>query len=147
MWYEVKLTPDDNGTFLATVPAFPEVTTFGESEFLALQHARDAIEEAIAARIHYNEEVPKFVKEPPRLKVKLPWWSFLKTALYIVCKDKGITRAELARRLDWNREQVERLFKLDHISKPDQLEAAYRAVGLDVTLVVPEVIEVVEVSG
>jgi hypothetical protein len=29
--YMIKLTPDDNGTFLVTCPAFAEVTTFGET--------------------------------------------------------------------------------------------------------------------
>ncbi len=147
MWYEVKLEPDDNGAFLVTVPAFPEVTTFGEGEFDARRQAQAAIEEAIAARIAEGEDVPKLTKEPQGVKVKLPWLTFLKTALYIVCRDKGITRAELARKLDWNREQVERLFKLDHNSRLDQLEAAYHAVGLNVTLAVPEVIEVVEVKA
>lgn len=142
MWYEVILEADDNGTFLVTVPAFPEITTFGENELDALQQAQGAIEEAIAARIAEGDEVPKLTKEAPALKVKLPWLTFLKTALYIVCRDQGITRAELARRLKWNREQVERLFKLDHNSRLDQLEAAYRAVGLNVTLTVPEAIEV-----
>ena len=30
--YDIKLEPDDNGTFLVTCPALPEVTTFGETE-------------------------------------------------------------------------------------------------------------------
>ncbi len=141
MWYEAVLEADDNGAFLVTVPAFPEITTFGEDELDALRRAQDAIEEAVAARIAEGGDVPKFAKEAPPLKVKLPWLTFLKTALYIVCRDKGITRAELARRLEWNREQVERLFKLDHNSRLDQLEAAYRAAGLNVTLSVPEVVE------
>jgi antitoxin HicB len=142
MWYEVILEADDNGTFIATVPEFPEITTFGENQLDALHKARDAIEEAIAARIAESGEVPKLTKEPPPLKVKLPWLTFLKTALYIVCRDNGITRAELARRLHWNREQVERLFKLDHNSRLDQLEAAYKAVGLNVNFNVSDVVEV-----
>jgi antitoxin HicB len=49
--YPIKLEPDDNGTLLVTCPALPEVTTFGEDEADAIEHARDAIEEAIAARM------------------------------------------------------------------------------------------------
>jgi antitoxin HicB len=48
--YRVLLTPDDNGTLLVTCPDLPEVTTFGSNKAEALRHARDAIEEAIAAR-------------------------------------------------------------------------------------------------
>ncbi len=55
MWYEIVLDADDNGPFLVTVPAFPEIATFGENELDALPRARDAIEEAIAARIAEGE--------------------------------------------------------------------------------------------
>jgi antitoxin HicB len=57
--YPIKLEPDDNGTLLVTCPALPEVTTFGEDEADAIEHARDAIEEAIAARMADGGEVPE----------------------------------------------------------------------------------------
>ena len=57
--YPIKLEPDDNGTLLVTCPALPEVTTFGEDEAEAIEHARDAIEEAIAARMADGREVPE----------------------------------------------------------------------------------------
>ena len=57
--YPIKLEPDDNGTLLVTCPALPEVTTFGEDEADAIEHARDAIEEAIAARMADGREVPE----------------------------------------------------------------------------------------
>ena len=56
--YPIKLEADDNGTLLVTCPALPEVTTFGEDEADAIKHARDAIEEAIAARMADGREVP-----------------------------------------------------------------------------------------
>jgi antitoxin HicB len=56
--YAVKLTPDDNGTLLVTCPDLPEVTTFGVDETNAIAHARDALEEAIAARIADGREIP-----------------------------------------------------------------------------------------
>lgn len=37
------------------------------------------------------------------------------------------TRAELARRLGWHREQVDRLFRLDHASRLDRLKATFKA--------------------
>jgi predicted RNase H-like HicB family nuclease len=51
----VELTPDDNGTFLVTCPALPEVTTFGSTEEEIQRSALGAIEEAIAARIAHGE--------------------------------------------------------------------------------------------
>jgi len=49
--YPLVIEPDDNETLLVTCPDLPEVTTFGEDEEDALQHASDAIEEALAARM------------------------------------------------------------------------------------------------
>ena len=68
--YPIKLEPDDNGTLLVTCPALPEVTTFGEDEADAIEHARDAIEEAIAARMADGREVPE-PKGKSRVLVRL----------------------------------------------------------------------------
>jgi antitoxin HicB len=121
--YRLNLEPDDNGTLLVTCPAFPEVTTFGENEADAIAHAVNAVEEAIAARISEREPLPR----PERGKLRLPLQTALKAALYETLRQSNITRAELGRRLGWKREQVDRLFRLDHASRLDQLEAAFRA--------------------
>jgi len=61
----------------------------------------------------------------------------LKVSLYARCassmafvawREVGLNRAELMRRLGWNRESVDRLFRLDH-SRLDQLEARKRALS------------------
>ena len=49
---------DDDGTILATSPDFPELTTFGDDREEALARAVDALEEAIAARIHDRKDIP-----------------------------------------------------------------------------------------
>ena len=49
---------DDDGTILATSPDFPELTTFGDDREEALSRAVDALEEAIAARIHDGKDIP-----------------------------------------------------------------------------------------
>ena len=50
MDYPVKLTKDDNGTYLVSSPDFPELVTFGDDKEDALSYAEGAFEEAIAAR-------------------------------------------------------------------------------------------------
>ena len=138
--YRIKLTRDDDDTFLVTCPALPEVTTFGKTGEEIQHAATGAIEEAIAARISYGEALPQPV--PPAKAgrsnrfVKLPALTVLKAQLYVVLRESGITRAELARRLGWHREQVDRLFRLDHASRLDRLEAAFKALQreLDVRL-------------
>jgi antitoxin HicB len=131
--YRIKLEPDDNGTLLVTCPALPEVTTFGEDEADAMRHAVGAIEEAIAARMADGEGIPEGHRRGPRL-VRLPALAVLKIELYRQLREAGITRAELARRLGWKRESVDRLFRLDHASRLEQLEAAFAALGQAVSI-------------
>jgi antitoxin HicB len=130
--YRIELTPDDNGTFLVTCPQLPIVATFGETEDEARRHAVDAIETAIASMIDDGEDIPL-----PNGKddvVVLPLLTALKLNLYWALRSAGITRAELARRLGWNRESVDRLFRLDHRSRLEQIEAAFAALGRVVEL-------------
>ena len=83
--YPIKLEPDDNDTLLVTCPALPEVTSFGEDEADAIEHARDAIEEAIAARMADGREVPG-PKGKSRVLVALPMQTSLKVELYRLLK-------------------------------------------------------------
>jgi len=64
--FPIKLEPDDNGTLLVTCPLLPEVTSFGDDEADALQHAADAIEEALAARISDGLDIPVPPARPAR---------------------------------------------------------------------------------
>jgi antitoxin HicB len=132
--YPIKLDKDDNGTLLVTCPLLPEVTSFGEDETDAMRHAVDAIEEALAARIDDGVDIPAPPARPRGRTVSLPLMSALKVALYCTLREAGITRAELMRRLGWNRESVDRLFRLDHASRLDQIEAAFKALGRRVDL-------------
>ena len=127
MRYAIKLEPDDNGTLLVTCPALPEVTTFGEDRADAIVHAVDAIEEALAARIANGAEVPLPAVQKSQFAVTLPAMMALKTQLYRDLKASGRTRADLMRQLKWKRESVDRLFRLDHASRLDQIEAAFGA--------------------
>ena len=126
MIYPINLEPDDNGTLLVTCKAFPELTTYGTDEADALAHAVDALEEAIAARIAAGEAIPAPSSARGGRTVRLDALTTLKVALYTSLRRQHVNRAELARRLKWHREQVDRLFRLDHASRLDQLEAAFR---------------------
>jgi antitoxin HicB len=133
--YHVALTPDD-GTLLVTCPALPEVTTFGEDRADALSRAAAAIEEALAARIADSQDLPHGTKGEP--SVRMPVQTEIKVQLYRTLRQAGISRAELARRLKWNRESVDRLFRLDHNSRLEQLEAAFHALQRELDVRVRE---------
>jgi antitoxin HicB len=126
--YPITLSPDDNDTLLVTCPLLPMVVTFGADEADARLHAVDAIETALASLIDDGEEIPMPEGDDPNA-VRLPTLTAIKVELYRALREAGITRAELARRLDWNRESVDRLFRLDHRSRLDQLEAALHVLG------------------
>src|SRR6476661_5414950 len=99
-YYRIELTLDDNDTLMATSPDFPEVSTFGMDAPDALRHARDAIEEAIAARLADWEDVPAPTNDrDDHHWVSIPTSTALKIQLVREMRRQGITRAELARRL------------------------------------------------
>ena len=104
--YPIELEEDD-GTILVTSPDFPELTTFGIDEAEALARAVDALDEAIAARIHLGHEIPS--PSPGKNQVTLPSLTAVKVILYQGMKDQGIGKAELARRLGWHLPQVDRV--------------------------------------
>ena len=132
--YRIVLVPDDNGTLLVRCPSLPIVATFGETEHEARQHAVDAIETVLASLIDDGEDVPPSDGDG----VPMPLLTTLKVHLYWALQEAGITRAELARRLSWNRESVDRLFRLDHRSRLEQIEAAFEALGRSIEVDVHE---------
>lgn len=141
--YRLIMERDDNGTWLVTCPAIPEVTTFAEDKHGAVFHSRGAIEEAIAARMAAGEPIPSDDVSIPAdaivVRATLPAMTDLKAQLYTACRDAGVTRADLVRRLGWHRNSVDRLFDLNHQSRLDQLEAAAFVLGfrLETHLVAP----------
>ncbi len=126
--YKIELTPDDNDTFLVTCPQLPIVVSFGETKDDARHHAVDAIETTLASMIDDGEDIP-VPDEMDGEIVYLPTLTALKVNLYWALRASGITRAELSRRLGWNRNSVDRLFRLDHQSRLAQLEMAFAALN------------------
>jgi len=56
--FRVRLKTDSDGSLLVTCPALPEVTTFGEDRADAMRRGRNAVEEALAARMYAGENIP-----------------------------------------------------------------------------------------
>ena len=124
--YPITLEEDD-GAVLATSPDFPELTTFGDDREEALARAADALEEAIAARIHDRRDIP--TPSPGAPRALLPTLTSVKVMLYQGMREQGVGKAELARRLGWHMPQVDRVLDIEHRSRLDQLDAALGAIG------------------
>jgi antitoxin HicB len=71
--------------------------------------------------------------------IRLPALIALKVELCRTLSEQQMTRAELGRRLDWNRESVDRLFRLDHSFRLEQIEAAFSALGQRVDVAIHKV--------
>ena len=121
------LVESDDGAFLVTCPDFPELTTFADSLDEAPARASDALEEAIAARMHDGADIPSPSQDG--LCALVPTLTAVKVMLYRGMRDDGISKAELARRLGWRLSQVDKVLDIQHQSRMDLMDAALGAVG------------------
>ena len=125
--YPINFEKDDLN-ILVTSLDFPEFTTFGDDYTEAQTRALDALQEAVAARIHDRRDIP-----PPSpggdARIALPTLTAVKVILYQGRRDQGIGKADLARRLGWHLPQADRVLNVNHHSRLDQMDAALRAIG------------------
>jgi antitoxin HicB len=132
--YPVKLGRDTNGTILAGFRDVPEAHTFGADREEALARAVDALETAFMGYIEDRRAIPKPSPFRRGTSVALPALTEAKLALYSAMRAGRIGKAELARRLNCHLPQVDRLLDLRHASRLDQLEAAFRVLGKELSV-------------
>jgi len=105
--------------------------TCGDSESDALHHAPDALKTVLSLYMEKGLDIP--LPSAARGKthiVALPSVvDDAKVTLYQAMRMSGIRKADLARRMGIHKQQVERLLDLDHTSRIEQLELAFRAIG------------------
>src|SRR6266849_408307 len=133
--YSALLTPDPESAFTTvTFPDIPEAITQGQDVPDALEHAVDALETAMSIYMDNRQAIPVPRKVRSGHYVDLPPISAAKVALYSEMRAAGMKKAELARRLGWQKSQVDRLLDLMHKSRPDQLEQALKVLGRVIVL-------------
>jgi antitoxin HicB len=126
--YPVVLEPDDNGTVMVTFPDFPEAQTFGDDETDALAHAGDALATIVDGYIRARRPLPSPSATVGHAAELSPLMN-TKVELYNAMQALGVSKSDLARRLNWHSPQVDRLLNLTHSSQVDQLDAAVKALG------------------
>lgn len=129
MEYPIKIVPDDNGTLLVTFPDVPEAITCGNDEAEARANALDALEVALSGYIQDRRDLPVPTEPQGLPTVALGLLGELKVACYRAMRARGWRKADLARALEVNPRQVDRLLDLQHGSTVTQLEAALTACG------------------
>ena len=113
-----------------TSPDFPELVTFGEDREDALSYAVGAFSEAIAARMAHREPIPAPSKgKPSEPHVALPLQVELKLRLYQSMDAQGVRKADLARRMNLHRQEIDRLLDPNHATNIAKLEKAFAVLG------------------
>ena len=133
--YPVALEPDDKGGFIASFVNVREAMTVGKDEANALYWAEDALVVALSGYLDSNRDIPKPSK-PKRGQhtIELPTLVSMKLVIYQTMRDKNISQAELADKLNCDARQVRRLLDIDHQSRMNQVEAALRILGKKVLI-------------
>ena len=133
MRYAVRLSKDDNGTFLATLPDVPEAITYGDTN-------AEALERAVAAVLTVFDECMRARRPIPAPKttggttIEIPVLEAAKIALYQTMTEQRVTKAELGRRLNVHMPQIDRILNVRHASKMGQVVSAFNALGKRVEL-------------
>ncbi|MDP9054309.1 MAG: type II toxin-antitoxin system HicB family antitoxin [Acidobacteriota bacterium] len=133
--YPATIRPDGK-TFVVLFPALPFAHTNGDSREDALAHAPDALHTALSMLMEKNLDIP----EPGKLRrgavlVGLPSVTTdAKVALYKALRSSGVRKAELARRMGIHKQQIDRLLDIDHASRIEQLESAFAALQMRLTV-------------
>ena len=135
--YCALLEPDkESGGFVVTFPDFSWGVSQGESEDEAMEMAADALAIILKDYIERGAELPRpgRARSKKHRPIRLPALQSAKVELYREFVAAGLRKAELARRLGISKTNVDRLFDLDHRSRLDQIEEAFRALGKELTI-------------
>jgi antitoxin HicB len=136
MKYPAVFEPIDGGKILVTFPDVDEALSQGDNEQDAIEMARDALITMFAYYIRRRMPIPA----PSNRKGKkyhmihLPALQSAKIELYQAFQSSGIRKTELARRMGILKTVVDRLFDLNHHSRMDQIEAAFRVLGKELAI-------------
>jgi antitoxin HicB len=129
--YPVKLSRDrKDGGYVVTCRDLPEAITQGDTIEEALREAVGALQAAIEGRIEDGLEVPA----PSRAKrgermVATPITAALKAAVYLAMREQGVSKAELARRMQVHEKEARRMLDPHHQTRVPTLERALAVLG------------------
>lgn len=133
MRYPVTLEPD-NGVYLVQFPDIPEALTQGGSREEALEMALDALVTSFEFYFEDSEKVPA----PSAVTgdyVEVPASVTAKVIMLNAFIDSGLTQIQLANAMGVKKQEVTRLFDLQHSTKIDTIQKALLALGKQLELV------------
>lgn len=137
--YQALFEPDyEAGGYVVTFPDLGYGVTQGENDREAMEMAQDLLMLTIGDFIRDGKPVPPALRRRgARFRpVPLPALQSAKVELSTAFVKSGIKKAEFARRIGIPKTHIERLFSLRHLSRLDQIEAAFAALGKRVEIAV-----------
>jgi antitoxin HicB len=137
---DFEIDPKDGG-FVVRFPDFGYGVTQGDNVEEATAMAEDLLRNLVQEAIRRSAPLPRASKLRRRRNSQLRLISLAaldsaKAELYAAFLASGLTKAEFARRVRIAKTNVDRLFDVDHASRLDQIEAAFRALGKRLSVVV-----------
>jgi antitoxin HicB len=134
--YPYELLPQPEGGFTITFPDVPEAIAQGDSEAGAAAMAEDALVTALSFYTDSGERLPQPSPANGRPLACVPPLVAAKLALHDAMFAAGLSNVALARQLGVDEKAVRRLRDPLHQSRIDQVDAALRALGKRISIVV-----------
>jgi antitoxin HicB len=136
--YAFKLTRDrKDGGYVVTCRDIPEAITQGDSVEHAVTEAEGALQAAIEGRIEDGLDIPtpSAPKRSERMVVA-PITTALKAAVYVLMREQGVSKSELARRMGAHEKEARRMLDPQQQTKVPTLERALAVLGRRATIAV-----------
>ncbi len=136
--YAFKLTRDrKDGGYVVTCRDISEAITQGDSVEHAITEAEGALQAAIEGRIEDGLDIPtpSAPKRGERLVVS-PITTALKAAVYVLMREQGVSKSELARRMGAHEKEARRMLDPQQQTKVPTLERALAVLGRRATIAV-----------
>lgn len=125
--YFANFEPDGDG-FLVTFPDLPEAITGGKDREEAQANAQDALEVVLLTYLVDGLPFPQPAAKEG-VPVTISARAAVKIAFITAFRASGLTRVELARRLDKAENEVRRMLDPYHHTKLASMEAGLKALG------------------
>ena len=134
--YPYELLPQPEGGFTVAFPDVPEAITQGDTEEEAAAMAEDALVTALSFYTDRAEPLPRPSPAHGRPLAYLPPLVAAKLALHDSMLAAGVSNVALARQLGTDEKTVRRLRDPLHQSRINQVDAALRALGKRMGIVI-----------
>lgn len=128
--YAARFEADEDGRVLVTFRDLPEAATDGADMDEARREAADLLDSALMFRMKYREDFPPPSKVRKGEQLVAPDAAVaMKVALYIAMRERGISIAELARRLGVDYREAQRIMNPHHATRTARMNEAIEATG------------------